>query len=261
MAMDTRRSGAWGPLVVGVVLLVFGGGLLLQNLGIAFLDWGLLWPLVLVAIGVVLLIGALRGPVTRRGGLARATVPADGVDRLELSLRLGAGRYRLRAGGPSLVDASSPEATIAHSVERIGGLARVRLSTSIETWPWAWRTGTDWMISVAPGVPTMVEVQAGAGAFDFDLSGLAVASASMSIGAAELRVVLPHPRGEVPIRVEGGAASFTFEVPAGVEARVTTTGLVTTNGPSQTPGYATAADRVTVSVTGGVAAVRVVRAG
>ncbi len=39
---------------------------------------------------------------------------------------------------------------------------------------------------------------------------------------------------------------------------VATTGLVTTSGINQTPGYATAADRVTVSVTGGAAAVRVI---
>lgn len=76
-----------------------------------------------------------------------------------------------------------------------------------------------------------------------------------------MTVVLPHPVGDVPLRVEGGAASFTFRIPAGVEARIATSGLVATSGRNETPGYAAAADRVTVAVTGGVASVRVIPAG
>ncbi len=121
--------------------------------------------------------------------------------------------------------------------------------------------GTEWQVSVAPGTPVAFDVQAGAGDFVFDLSALAVTGLTCSIGAAELRVVLPRPRGDVPVRVEGGAAQLTFVVPPGVEARVAVSGLVTTSGPSETPGYGAARDRVTVHVTGGAAAVRVVPGG
>jgi hypothetical protein len=104
-----------------------------------------------------------------------------------------------------------------------------------------------------------LDVQAGAGTFELDLEGVVTTGVRCGIGAADLRIVLPRPRGEVPVRVEGGAAQFTFEIPAGVEARVTTTGLLTASGPNQTPGYSTATDRVSVTVTGGAAAVRVVQ--
>ena len=104
----------------------------------------------------------------------------------------------------------------------------------------------------------MLDLQGGAGDFAFDLSGIDVTSATVSIGAAELRLVLPRPRGEVPIRVEGGAASLSFQVPPGVEARVTSKGLVSTSGRQETPGYASARDRVTVTVTGGAASVRII---
>jgi hypothetical protein len=43
-----------------------------------------------------------------------------------------------------------------------------------------------------------------------------------------------------------------------VEARVTATGLLSTNGRPETPGYASATDGFTVSVTGGLAAARVI---
>jgi hypothetical protein len=245
--MSGSRGGpALGPLVIGVALLLVGGAFLLRNLGLVELDWGLLWPLILLVIGIVILAGAVRRPSGGRG-IPRVTVPADGAARLELLLRLGAGRYRLAGGSAALVDVTANEPTIDHAVDRSGDLARVRLSTS-----------TDWTIAVAGGVPTSLDVQAGAGSFNLDLSAVAVARAKVAIGAADLRVVLPHPRGEVPVQVEGGAASFTFEIPSGVEARVRTSGLVTSSGPAETPGYATAADRVSVTVTGGAAAVRVV---
>jgi LiaI-LiaF-like transmembrane region len=283
-----RRSGA---LIGGVVLLVIGGVFLLRNLGIVHLDWDVLWPLLLVGVGLAIVLRALfgssrdgawggrwgggpAGSANQRSwdanqpgspswgdGDARVTVPAEGASRLELSLRLGAGRYRLRGGAAALVDASASEPTIHHAVDRAGDLARVRLSTSLNPLAWGWHTGMDWAIGVSSGVPVVLDIQAGAGTFDLDLSDVAIASASMAIGAAELRVLLPRPRGDVPIRVEGGAASFTFQIPAGVQARVTSTGLISTRGPTETPGYATATDRVSVSVTGGAASVQVIPAG
>jgi len=254
----SRGGVALAPLIVGAILIVVGAAFLLRNLGIVHVDWGLLWPLILVVAGGVVLLTALRGPAAR-GGNARVSIPADGAARLELLLRLGAGRYRLRGGSAALVEAAANDATIDHAADRLGDLTRVRLSTSTHSWLWGWGRGLEWTIDVASGVPAMLDLQAGAGSFDLDLSDVALARASVAIGAAELRVVLPRPHGDVPIQVQGGAAALTFEVPAGVEARVTSSGLVSTSGPSETPGYAAARDRVTVTVTGGAASVRVIR--
>lgn len=259
--MGSGRRPSSGALIGGVVLLIVGTAFLLRNAGIVRVDWSIIWPAIAIAIGAVLIVGTLRrgddGP-----GETAVSVPAEGASRLELALRLGAGRYRLAGGGAALVEATASGPTIDHRVERSGDSARVRLATAVDSWSWGrMATGTDWQITVAPGVPVALDVQAGAGSFDLDLESVAVTGATLGIGAADVRVVLPRPRGEVALRVEGGAAQVTFEIPAGVEARVTTTGLVTTSGPGQTPGYATAADRVTVSVTGGAAAVRVVARG
>jgi hypothetical protein len=253
----SRGGPALGPLIFGVVLLVVGGAFLLRNLGLVQLDWGLLWPLILLLVGVLILGGALRRPSAGRG-VPRATVPVDGVTRLELLLRLGAGRYRLQGGSAALVDVTANEPTIDHAVDRSGDLARIRLSTSTDWWALGWGRAIDWTIGVAPGIPTSLDIQAGAGSFNLDLSAVTVARARMTIGAADVRVVLPLPRGEVEIYVEGGAASFVFEIPRGVEARVRASGLVSTSGPAETRGYATAPDRVNVTVTGGAASVRTV---
>jgi hypothetical protein len=253
--MRPRRDASTGPLVVGIVLLIVGSLFLLQNAGLLSFSWSIVWPIVIIAIGIVVIVGAYRRG-GRGTGVAAVAVPADGARRLELALRVGAGRYRLRGGAAALVEATSDEPTIGNRVERTGDLARVRLSTAVDPWAWGWRGGLEWRVAVASGVPTVLDMKGGAGEFDLDLSAVAVVSAEIGVGAADLRVVLPRASGEVPIRVEAGAASLTFLVPAGVEARLSTSGLVSTTGPTESPGYATARDRVHVNVTGGAASVR-----
>lgn len=256
--MGSRRRPSVGALIGGIVLIVIGVAFLLQNAGLIRVDWGVLWPALIIGVGAVFIVGALwrRDAGT---GETRVAIPSDGASRLDLALRLGAGRYRLGPGATALVEVAASGPTIEHRVDRSGDTARVRLSTAVDTWSWGRLAGgTDWQVGVLPGVPVDLDVQAGAGDFVLDLSALAVTGVRCSIGAAELRIVLPRPRGDVPVRVEGGAAQFIFVVPPGVEARVAVSGLVSTTGPRETPGYATARDRVTVSVTGGAAAVRVV---
>lgn len=253
--MRSRRARQTGPLVLGTIFLIVGSLFLLRNAGIVDVDWGIIWPVVIIVIGAAIIVGSLRRS-GRGTGVASVMVPPDGAQRLELTLRLGAGHYRLAGGASSLVEASSDEPTIGHQVERQGDLARVRLATAVDPWAWGWRGGLTWRIGVATGIPTMLDVKGGAGEFDLDLSAVAVVSASMAIGAAEMRVVLPRPRGDVPVRIEAGAASLTLLAPPGVEARLTTSGLVSTSGPTESPGYTGARDRVTISVTGGAASVR-----
>jgi hypothetical protein len=204
--MTDRGRGSYGALVVGIVLLIVGGGFLLRSAGLIDVEWSILWPAIIIAVGIVLILGAVRHRGGRGGtGDERVALPVDGAARLELSLRLGAGRYRLRGGtSGGLVEATADEPTIACRAERLGDLARVRLSTAVDPWTWGWRGAVSWQIAIATGVPTVLDVQAGAGDFELDLSAIALASASMSIGAAQLTIVLPHPVGDVPVRVEAG---------------------------------------------------------
>jgi hypothetical protein len=101
-------------------------------------------------------------------------------------------------------------------------------------------------------------LNAGAGEFTVDLSPLRIVDARISAGAAQVQVTLPRPTGEVRVSVAAGAAQVVAHVPPGVEARFTTSGLMSAEGRNETPGYATARDRVLVAVSGGASSLRIV---
>ena len=250
------RSGLRGPEILGLLLIGLGVLFLLDRFTPFALGWGLIWPVILVGLGVLVLSGATR---SGGAGVASVRVPRDGADQLELELRLGAGRYALRGGAAELVEAGSQSPDIDARVERTGRRARVRLAHDRPWFPFTERGATHWRIAVGTDVATRLDVAAGAGDFELDLSAIRVVDARLSVGAAQARVTLPRPIGEVPVRISTGASQVTIAAPPGVEYQVRATGgLLDFGGRNESPGYATAADRVAVRVEGGAASVRIV---
>ncbi len=259
MSTDRRPGGPgarWrGAELIGIVLIALGVVYLLGNLGIFLISWGVIWAVALIAVGGVILYGAVR---PARHGSSGAAVPRESSTRLELDLGVGAGRFRLAGGASQLVEVASTNDDIATRVDRTGDRALVRLRQDVAWWPFAWRGGSDWVVRVAPDVPTVLAMSAGAGDFSIDLSEMTVADARLQIGAAKARIVLPRPRGTVEVRVTGGASQIAFEAPPGVEYRLETSGgMMSVNGRTESPGFATAPDRVMVRFSGGAASVRI----
>ena len=284
--MSTRRASGWSPSgteIVGFLLIAVGVIYLLNNADIISVSWGELWPLVLVAVGALILVRAMRppeppavgaaampmagagsspppapapGPTGR--GTASVAVPREGATQLDLDLGVGAGTFRVGGGAPDLVEVRSSREDVYSRVERSGARAYVRLRQDASWLPWSFRGGTEWAVRLADDVPTVFTVNAGAGDFSIDLSTLRVVDARLSIGAAQARVVLPRPTGEVNVRLTAGASTVTIEIPPGVEARVRSEGgLLRFEGRGETPNYATSRDRVSVSISGGASSVRV----
>ena len=61
--MDDRRRGLdFGPIIFGVVLLLVGGYFLIENTfgyQLPEIDWDMVWPVIVIALGVGILAGAL----------------------------------------------------------------------------------------------------------------------------------------------------------------------------------------------------------
>jgi len=275
---EAGRSG-WsmrGPELFGIVLIGVGILYFLSNAGILRLGGEVLWPIVLVGIGALFLVRALRpagpaagtvitppapgtgGPTAPARGGTAIRVPRDGTTQLEFDLGVGAGTFRVGAGATELVEANSIREDIYANVDRSGPRTRVRLRQDANWLPWAFRGGTEWDVRIAGDVSTAFSLHAGAGDFSVDLDGLRIVDARFSIGAAKLLLVLPHPNGEVNVRITAGASDVSVQIPAGVAARVRTEGgLLRVEGRGETPDFATSRDRVTVSISGGASAVRV----
>lgn len=257
--MERRSPGRpIGPQALGFLLIVLGGLFLVRNAGWFVLDWSVVWPILAIAFGAWIVLSALR----HRGESAGASyvVPVAGEERLDLDLRVGAGRFRIAAvdDPANLVSVVSTAGDIDAQRRRDGERTRIRLVRDASWWPigW-WDGGAEWRVGLPRAVSVRLDVAGGAGDFDIDLSAVPVADVRLAVGAAQIRLRLPRPAGDVPVRVATGASALAIDIPAGVEARIATSGLLSVDGRTETPGYRDASDRVTVTVEGGAASVRI----
>jgi hypothetical protein len=276
----TAGRGVIWPLL----LIAAGFAFLLANFGyLPRLDIGraagVLWPLVLVLVGIDLALarrrpavalalqllvvaagvgvlatrpdvaqsGALGGPVAQT-----VTVERQGARTATMRFSTGAGLFELTGGAAALLEARSESTDLRERVSRSGDRADVRLDQEFS----GFSTRRAVSAKVASDIPMTIRVESGAGDFTIDLRDVRATDVRIQTGASSLTLVLPRPSGNVPVRVQAGASSIVIEVPGGVEAKVTTSGgLISTSGRTETPGYATATDRVTVTVEAGASSI------
>jgi hypothetical protein len=304
-----RRRGLLWPLL----LIVVGGFFLASNLGyvgpVPIRTVLQLWPLLLVLSGIEVLL-ARREPilalaievlvvavavglvVTQPRGLfvpvggaqpsSAAAVPRQGATSLALRVEGSAGTYSVSGGASDLVEARSDhgELTVRDS-RRDGGQAaeiRVQPATIGDIHIFGTTPPTNVDVRVARDVPTSLRVEGGAGDFIVDLRDIQVRDARIETGASHVELTLPKPSGEVPIRIQAGAANVVIVVPGDVEVRITTSGAIlstTTLNPRivasgtsssnvrgspssvETPGYAAAKDRVTITIEAGASSITI----
>jgi len=298
-----RRRGMFWPLVligIGLVALLANYGfvppvpivsllalwpvlLVLLGIDIAFARR---WPLPTLGAEIAIIVGALILAVTQPTTLSLATfnfggsngcaspqpavsAPRGSLESLRLTIDGGAATYRITGGSTGALDATADGTQLCLS-DRSGprGSAAptagdIRLSQSGANFG-----NSSVTVHVANDLPLSLQLNAGAGEFVIDLHDVKVTDTRFSVGASTTTIVLPHPTGDVPVRLDGGASDITVEIPADVEARVVVTGgLISTSstnpratksgGIIETPGYATAKDRVTVNITGGASSITV----
>lgn len=75
-------------------------------------------------------------------------------------------------------------------------------------------------VDVATGVAWTIRLDGGATEETVDLTGGRLAALEFGAGATRIEAILPAPHGTVPVRMTGGASSFTLHLPAGVPATV-----------------------------------------
>jgi hypothetical protein len=259
--MIKRESLFWGIILLGV-----GALLLLDNMGV--LDplnvgaWGLIWPLVLIYLGVWLLGSAQRD--TDAFETEELAIPLEGAETAHLTLDYGAGRLTVQSAAEAgnLLDGTFDG--VRHEVRREAGRVDVTLASPSVTfgpWPWGPAPGQPrrWALNLSDAVPLSIELDTGASDAHLDLTDLSVTQLNLSTGASSTRIELPRNAGHTEVRGSSGAATLQIHVPEGVAARIRTSGaLASVNvdrkrfprqaGVYQSPNYETAENKVDIQL-------------
>jgi hypothetical protein len=253
MSLDGLLRGE--GLVGAVFMLAVGVVFLLSNLGVIALDiWEMvvrLWPLLLVAIGLDILVsrrsrvGGLIGLVILLGiffaalwfmgaglfpgrGLASEQInePLQGVEQARVDLGLAVGALRLEAlqEGDSLV-AGSLEMRDPDDVRQDYS---VQNGTAIyilkdDDGPNVILPGRNneilWDLALARSIPLDLDVSLGVGELELDLTELQLNSLDVNMGVGEARLTLPES-GSFAGKVNGAVGQLVVIVPRGVGLRV-----------------------------------------
>jgi len=256
-----------GPIFWPLLLIAVGVLFLLSNLDLLpFSPWQLwqLWPLILVVIGLDILLETMLGP--GRAGGESLSIDRSSLPEAEVSFEFGAGEINVQAGADA---GKLLEGEFSDDVEYQLRDQRLRIYSRPDWWGWwRWRHGHRWEARLTRDIPLKLRFRLGACQSDLDLSDLKVVDLNLETGAADTRIRMPREAGTMRARVKAGAASVKIVVPEGVAARITATVAIgsfdvdTRRFPRSGSGYAspdydTAANKLDISVEGGVGEIRV----
>jgi hypothetical protein len=268
LAWRPSLTGLWAftwpvvTIVVGSVLLASTTGSLEQGPAEWLEAW---WPAIAIGLGVWFLIGAVIPDTTP---VEQLSLPLGDVSAASVWLSFGGGILDVaKAPAGALVDGTFSGGVL----QRSDGPGRVHLSQDTRYGlPWLDHEGA-WRLGVTGEVPLELKLETGATKTTLDLSDLLLRRLDLQTGASETRVRLPRAAGATDVRASAGVASVTIEVPTGVAARIRSKMAL---GSSQvdearfprtfdgyiSPDFEGAANRVDITIEGGVGSVKVVSA-
>lgn len=194
------RSGVWGSLLAGVLILA-------------------------ILVGGVLLLEARPLPAAETETIRQ---PGGGVEQAEIVLKPAVGSLHLSA-----LDSGSLE-LIRGDVARGYGERTVQTFDEdrdpprflLETDGWwmfpplrGWGSGWSWDLNLHPKVESFVDVNMGVGRMDLDLRGMSLDGVQANLGVGQIIVTLPE-QGQFDVRIEGGVGDSLVVIPLGMEARI-----------------------------------------
>lgn len=259
----------------GLVLVILGGLLLLQTLGIITWNiWMVFWPALLILAGAWMLLGP--GLSKRTSTSENLSIPLESAQEAVIDINHGAGLLKMGAGANpvNLVDGTF-SGGVEHRVDYSSHWASLTLSTPsnlIFGIPGGVGSeGLRWDLRLNDTIPMEVRLHTGAGETRADFSSLQVSKVSLHTGASSTTITLPARARFTSVDVSAGAAAVVLRIPQGVAGRIhLKTGLVGSkidtnrfplNGSVyETPDYESAQNRVEIFVEAGVASIEITSA-
>ena len=267
-----------GAIFLPLGLVAFAAGFLLRNLGVIdanmWLLLGQLWPLLLVALGLDVLISPrLWGQNLTTSEFEQ---PIEGATSAYVKIDPGAGEFNLDASARSdvLLTGSSKMGTgqrMRRSLRMQNGEARITIRQPEQPYfffsaPWTGQRA--WKLSLNPTLPTQLKINGGMGRRILDLHDLTLTRVKVDGGLGTTLITLPS-HGQVKVDVDGGMGDYTLRIPAAMPARIKIdSGLGTRQVHGnfqqqgdiyQTPGYETAADHLEIDVDQGLGSLTIMQ--
>ncbi len=256
MEGSTRRRGLVWPILLMGAGVIF----LLNNLGIV--SWNVwsglwqLWPVLLIAVGLDILIGrrsvlgsllvvlvtvgllvvlALNlGPQVQLQSQLHTVAVSQGLEGArdaDIDIEPGAANLHLSEAAESsgLVQGSVALAGAERAVTRFwrtGDTAHFQLHAQDSQYAGGLNLGQNeksWDLQLNPDVPLRLQVNSGVGNATLDLSHLNVSRLAMDGSVGSTTVMLPR-RGQISVTLDGGVGQVRMILPPGVAARMQVNG-------------------------------------
>lgn len=241
----------FGGIFFGIILVIIGVVYLGKNLGFFPADinvnWNMLWPLVVIFIGIsilggrswfsgivgIIIIIAVAALVvlalfTGVGDRSPMTTSSDiliakdtGATSARIDLATGAGVLNIRGGSDELVTGTfaSNFLDLTRSSDVVDGVQVVTLKTE-GSWTGFGHKTNDINLKLNPDIPTALNLDTGAIDMNVDLSTVNATSVDIDTGASDLSLVMGDKAALSNISIDAGASSITITLPKTVGAKV-----------------------------------------
>ena len=175
-----------------LLLILVGGVLLLNSLDIINVSWGLVWPVILILLGLWIIFGRFFGPAGPE--VETVSIPLEGARSARLSMDHGAGRLSMKAGADSGEFLSGTFVNgLDYTTKRDGDALNVNMRPPAHdpiywlVWmtPSNWGSrGMEWDFSITKDVPLSLTIDGGASENLIDLQDLKITKLALSTGAS-----------------------------------------------------------------------------
>ncbi len=255
------------------IFLILGGGMtLLGNFGLLSSQaWIYLIGVACIVGGLVLLWRARPKPL--RLERVAATAPLENATRATFNFKHGAGILKLSADADATrLFAGTFDGAVVSKVSRADDDVRVSFKTPSEIWSQLSQIKThalEWNVTLNRNIPIALQYEGGAGEAQIDCTELYLTDLDLETGASPTHVILPSPRGALRVVIHSGAAPVRVRVPTAARVSIHGApglGLLDADakrfperepGILQSDGYAEAADRIEITIEGGIAPVEI----
>ncbi|HOT91057.1 MAG TPA: DUF5668 domain-containing protein [Anaerolineae bacterium] len=251
----------------GVILVVIGGLLLLDNLGvlaplrISFKQ--LLFPLALIGFGAWILWASTHAQAAF--ATQEVSIPLE-ADEAQVNIDFGGGELIVAGRASAATLLSGTFDGVEYHVTSENGVQRVHLTSPLLNFPrlnFGMATPRRWAMALNPDVRLSLGIKTGACDVRLDLRELRVSRLTVETGASSTHIIAPAHAGYTEIRGSSGAASISVEVPEGVAACIHVAGALSSisvdqgrfphvGGEYRSPDYETAPNKVDIKLEGGV---------